>query len=582
VTLHDARDWLCLNAEGAAAARLATVFGGAREVTRRPQRWGWSQWPLGASTPDSGASGLHRDAMSSKRALLLFFVAAAQSQAPPPPQLARVACDAGYNAPCSRTNSHFLAWDVARRFEEQLAAGVSSDDVLARITAGQYNLETGFYPFVIDATTSVLLAHGERGDIVGQSLSGAFTTLQLQYSDPELLHARLVAAASTPGGQWVRYLWSTRRLQHNTTDPKEAFVVGVTREDGSSLLCLGVGFADASLPAELPCSHMYDGFCAMNNVRSLVGKAQTLLSKAESRANFEEALVQLSYNAEDFRLPGGFYIFTYSYGGPLVSHAVLHSFFGQSLEQILVVNQLGSSEDGAQLHQAFVAAAEGAGDGWVRYEWRNSLTEETYTKIALIAKVEFNAESYYVGAGFNFAMKSVEISAEERAEIRAESADAVAKLGALGEQCSPRFNLPCSVVNTLELSSHALAHVISSTASAAETFGEITSDPTFRTGDFYAFVYDFSSLCVAHGARSDFVGMTLQEVQSEALDMPAAIVAQAGLLHQQFKAAARAGGGWVQYEWAEAGEPAYQKLAYIFSFHRDGIEYYGGEHRTVL
>jgi hypothetical protein len=72
-TLHDARDWLCLNAEGAAAARLATVFGGAREVTRRPQRWGWSQWPLGASTPDSGASGLHRDAMSSKRALLTGY-----------------------------------------------------------------------------------------------------------------------------------------------------------------------------------------------------------------------------------------------------------------------------------------------------------------------------------------------------------------------------------------------------------------------------------------------------------------------------------------------------------------------------
>ena len=78
------------------------------------------------------------------------------------------------------------------------------------------------------------------------------------------------------------------------------------------------------------------------------------------------------------------------------------------------------------------------------------------------------------------------------------------------------------------------------------------------------------------------VKLGLQEVQSEALDMPAAIVAQAGLLHQQFKAAARAGGGWVQYEWAEAGESAYQKLAYIFSFHRDGIEYYGGEHRTVL
>ena len=59
----------------------------------------------------------------------------------------------------------------------------------------------------------------------------------------------------------------------------------------------------------------------------------------------------------------------------------------------------------AQLHQAFIAAAEGA-DGWVRYEWRDSLDEDAYTKIALVVKVQFNTESYYVGAGFNFAMES--------------------------------------------------------------------------------------------------------------------------------------------------------------------------------
>ena len=102
--------------------------------------------------------------------------------------------------------------------------------------------------------------------------------------------------------------------------------------------------------------------------------------------------------------------------------------------------------------QDFVAAAEGEGDGWVRYEWRNSLDEDTYTKIALVAKVQFNAEMYYVGAGFNFAMAAP----DESEEIPHQSADAVAKLGALGQPCSDRYNLPCSVVNTLQLSSHAL------------------------------------------------------------------------------------------------------------------------------
>jgi hypothetical protein len=55
------------------------------------------------------------------------------------PQLARVACDARYSAPCARTNSEFLAWDTARSFDAQLAAGASSDVVLAQITAGDFS-----------------------------------------------------------------------------------------------------------------------------------------------------------------------------------------------------------------------------------------------------------------------------------------------------------------------------------------------------------------------------------------------------------------------------------------------------------
>jgi hypothetical protein len=117
--------------------------------------------------------------------------------------------------------------------------------------------------------------------------------------------------------------------------------------------------------------------------------------------------------------------------------------------------------------------------------------------------------------------------------------------------------------------------VISSVASVNETFGNITSDPTrfFKSGSFYAFFYDFGSRCVAHGARSDFVGMTLNEV-FEAVN----ITLHADILHEQFVAAAQAGGGWVQYEWTNPNDPgsSFQKVAYIFKFHRGGIDYYGG------
>ena len=87
--------------------------------------------------------------------------------------------------------------------------------------------------------------------------------------------------------------------------------------------------------------------------------------------------------------------------------------------------------------------------------------------------------------------------------------------------------------------------MISSSAAANQTFQNITFDPTgfFKLGSFYAFVYDFDSRCVAHGARSDFVGMTLDEV-FETVN----IALDANDLHRKFAAAARAGGGWVQCE----------------------------------
>jgi signal transduction histidine kinase len=375
---------------------------------------------------------------AARRGIAVWVAAAAASltTAQSEPELARVACDAKHNTPCARTNSEFLAWDTARQFTEQVAAGASADDVLRQITDGDFNIASGFYPFVFDAATSELLAHGERSTLVGQQLPQVFEGLNLQYSDPQLLHDRFVAAANTPDGDWVQYLWPTQTRDGSfMATSKQSYVVGINRGIGGPLLCLGVGFADTPLPLQLPCSDKYDTLCATNNVRSLVGNAQTLLSKADSRANFEEYLLQLSYDVDEFQVPGGLYIFTYSFDGPLVSHARLHQMFGMNLAEIF--SALDRSEDGDQLHQDFIAAAQGAGDGWVRYQWRNSLEEEPYTKIAYVVKVDFGGTSYYIGAGFNFVM-------------------APAMAGPLAEVCPVAYNFPCAVTNTLQLSSHAV------------------------------------------------------------------------------------------------------------------------------
>ena len=58
-------------------------------------------------------------------------------------------------------------------------------------------------------------------------LRANLTPLSPQYSDADLLHARFVAAARTPGGAWVQYLWPTRLADGSfMATRKESYVVG--------------------------------------------------------------------------------------------------------------------------------------------------------------------------------------------------------------------------------------------------------------------------------------------------------------------------------------------------------------------
>jgi signal transduction histidine kinase len=466
---------------------------------------------------------------------------------------ARVSCDAGYSLPCSRTNSKWLANITATELYERGQVTQTVLDLFAHVNGKLKNKETGFYPFVYDATTSVCVAHGARPDFVGKTLATIMTELNLGgYSSATAVHQRF-AAASLGSGGWVQYLWSAGPGQTPTS--KMAYVIRFTDAFPNAQYYVGVGYEDRQMPPDLPCSDQTDEWCSINNVRSLVGKAQTQIAKADTLANFEESLLEMSYDSAAFQIPAGFYLFTYSYGGPLRSHAKLHNYFGQSLTQILTA--LGRTENGTQMHADFVDAAEGRGNGWVRYLWKNSADEPAYTKIAYIVKVEFGQQSYYVGAGFNY--------------VKGDPMP-----GPLNAPCPASTNLPCSLKITLQLSSHAQAHVISSPASVAAMFDEFNSPvtgPNFKSGSFYAFFYDYNSTCVAHGAAPRFVGMTLPEVF-----LNVSIPLNASALHQKFTESAEAGGGWVQYDWTNPTVPgsSFQKISYIFKFMRAGREYYGG------
>ena len=83
------------------------------------------------------------------------------------------ACDAKYNAPCSRFNSQVLARETALQLSRELLVEGNSNDptqVFDKVNSGQYNVDVGFYPFVFERTTGIAMAHGSNPNFTGKTL----------------------------------------------------------------------------------------------------------------------------------------------------------------------------------------------------------------------------------------------------------------------------------------------------------------------------------------------------------------------------------------------------------------------------
>ena len=483
--------------------------------------------------------------------LLQVGTAGAQQQLLQP---ARVSCNAAYSAPCARTNAKWLAVTSAQHFRDP--------DFLLQVNGGYHNMDTGFYSFVVDRATATCLAHGANPDLVGLSLRQIFDQAGIGFANADALHQRFMDAADR-GGDWVQYMWSGDNGVHNVNDAevsihsKLAYVTNLTAGE----TYLGVGYENRQLPPDIPCQAQFDSWCSINNVRSLLGAGQFRLeSAAVTLENFEAAAYDLSFDAERYTIPEGFYPFLYHYDGRLVAHAVLHQSFGLRLPVIFQQQELGTANDGLALHDKFVATAEAqqadGASGWIQYPWRNHLDEPTYTKIAYITKIVFDNEPYYLGVGYNFIMPD-------------------ASVGPLNQECSDQYNLPCAFQTALQLSSHALSHAISYPFDndVQELFDILTFNPYWRRGPFYIFAYTFDGICMAHGLVPEYVGMSLGAVFARNK-----IPLDANQLHEQFRGAAVRGGGWVSYDWLVPDVPDsdFEKISYIFRISIGGQDYYGG------
>ena len=243
---------------------------------------------------------------------------------------------------------------------------------------------------------------------------------------------------------------------------------------------------------------------------------------ASTEADFESIMQVLSYGST-YHVTSGFYVFMYKMGsdndGDCVAHGANQAFVGLNLQGIL--DLVGNTfVDGNALHTAFSDAAFDGG-GWVDYYWANNVGDTLFMKIALIAGVEMFGTSYYLGVGFNHAMR-----------------DYAYAPGCA--TCATSYSYPCSITNTFNLISHGQAESLRDLGKA-ELFSNITHSDEFKldTG-FYIFIYDFDGPCVAHGARDDFVGLTLQGI----LDYVGNTAVNGTWLHEHFVKNANLGGGW--------------------------------------
>ena len=89
---------------------------------------------------------------------------------------------------------------------------------------------------------------------------------------------------------------------------------------------------------------------------------------------------------------------------------------------------------------------------------------------------------------------------------------------------------------------------------------------------------DNNGECVAHGKNQAFVGHDLQYIYKlNHLVHHPQLRLNGDELHEAFSAAANAGGGWVDYHWAnKVGDDPSLKIARIAGVHKFGTSYYLG------
>lgn len=475
-------------------------------------------------------------------------------------------CTTAYAADCGETNVMSIMGNVTTALRTA-GSYANFQKVFQEISdKTSYRLDTGFYVFAYEFDGKCV-AHGGNPTFVGKSLSGILSSVGNTFVDGVALHMQFVAAANEDGG-WVAYPWKNTNaegiyskvayiMKVSMNNKHYYFGVGYNNICGASPLTSCAEDARQScLPMEaLPyqhkagcetCTISHAHTCAIQNTVSLLSRVQ-----GDSLMTFGDIT-----NGEDFEDDTGFYVFIYEFAGPCVAHGANGAFVGKKLQEIL--DMVGNTyTQGDPLHDDFVKAAT-QGGGWVGYKWRNKNSDTITNKMSYIIKLIKNGKPYYAGVGFN--------------------GDAVPAV----TDCTPTKAKPCAEANTLSVIGKAMVDMyaqMNDPTAFNQIFKDIDDQSTAVSKKlriepgFYIFAYDFDGPCVAHGANSKHVGKTLPQI----LTSVGNTFVDGDKLHQDFVAAAKKGGGWVNYEWrSNSNDPFFHKSAFIMQINAHGKYYYVG------
>ena len=536
----------------------------------------------------------------SPTALLLFVSSMAphaEAQNPPPPapperflgaykptSAVISTCSAHFATPCAISLVHDVVLNVTNAFQPNNAYATFQS-----INSGFYNHDFLFWPTVLSSSGAVV-ASGRRVAAAGVGLTYVpdHTNANFELSEATEtdvtqtgVFGRIVAAANGDGyfTHLSRDLYAGHARTFRSRDEwsghdavhRVGFVRRIVATGGQVyyVLCSFTDLPNGEPDALQPCSPSNDGLCALAYTRKVLGVVTSMMLKAADEAALQLLLGRVTWR--DFNEQGapGFYPFIYKLDSTCVAHGANPTNVGRRLPDIIAgVPRLANLAGLANLNGEFVSAAS-QGGGWVGYNWTNSATEPSYLKIAYIVGVRRFGTAYYIGVGFNH-------EEEPRAQ------------GPHCEACRQDYNYPCAWANVLGLVGHAQSLMfIDNVYGLSTAFQKLTYESAYggggrtagraaRSADWlYVFMYRFDGTCVAHGARSDFVGRTLQNIIAGAASLRGVITGSA--LHQSFVNAANQGGAWVPYPWKNAaGEPVYNKVSYIVKVVRGGQDYYLG------